>query len=588
MRRRPVTGIVAAICCVGGLCAALLAKDPLALIPADAPCVVVLPNLASTTAKASALAKKIKPDIDAYCVEAFGEDINLSPGGWDTASPVVLILTRPEFDKSSLLVAFKPKNTKNLIVKAGIKEEMPGRCDCPVGPCWIMVRGDVAFAAQKRSAFRIIKDFESGRSFADTMDSTERKMLEDGDVFVRVNMSRWREKIMAPFALVSQMISLGITAEADPEHLEASQAMASWFIRGLQTVIEQMDSITLSGELTENSLRFTHHHRFATGKTVATYLGSVTNERKDRMALLPDRPFWIAMASNWVCPPEQSLSTRITEYIMNFEPIGEKMKPDKHDRLIENIRSYYGQLKGSSLMMSAPMGSLFPMEMIGSYQMDDAAKGLAQLNYIQENASEAVSMMIPGAKMRNKFEDKVEKQFKYSEMPFTLDDLSPKLREEIETVYGSQARYQTLAFGKQEILFCVSQPPMSVIELAIQRQKNLPGLSANAQVQKTVRLLQNQPNMLVLVDADRLLAAAPEMAISAASGRPGPARSTTEIADAGPSSQTLVGWSCVVGGDALTGQLAMCTDDFVRAVEGVQRMAVRIKEMGLGPQGGQE
>lgn len=578
-QRGSICGI-AAVVLLACLCTSLFAKDPLAMIPADTPCVIVMPKLATTTQQVSTLYKRIQPDADDFCVLAFGEDINLSPGCWETGAPVVLILPRPEFDKSSLVVAFKPKNAGSLIVKAGAREEMPGRCDGPAGPSWVSLRGGMAFAAQKRSALRVVKDSEESRSVADVLDSVERQMLSECDVFVRLNVARWREKILPPMTVAMQMISLGITAEVDPEQLEASQAMIRWFIDGLQTLIEQLDSISLSAKFCEVSLQITHHHRFASGKSVGTYLSAVQHDRRNLLETLPDRPFWMALTSNWNCMPDQSLTTRITEYVMNLEPMKQKMDSKVHERLLKDVRDCYGQMKGSAFMLTSPAGSMFPMEMIGSYVMNDATRGLAQLSFIQENANEAVASMLPGAKVRSsRFKEMTADGKKYSEMSFDLASASPKMRDEVEMVYGPNARYQMMTVDKEEILFCISQPPMNIVELARSRKGTAASLAANRNVQKTIRLLHAEPNLLVLFDADRLLAAVPGLAFTAANTKAGETGKPISLkCDTSNLSQTLVGWSAVAGPGTFTGRLAVSTDDFVHTAQAARKMMLQLKE----------
>lgn len=557
----------------------LAAGDALRHLPADVPGFVVFPNLARSNERLTEFIRQFNPDYEAIDLDAFGQDVNLTPGAWDPNGPVVLIMTRPEFSKASLLVAFKPRDMQQLVRKAGLKDDAPGRYECPIGRSWLVVKGQTAFAGQKLSTLRIIKEVPSEASIAAVLDQVERQMLDEGDVFGRLTLSRWREKFN-PYVLMGiNAMRLGVTAETDPEQYAATQSLMNWFIGGMQSVIDQMATLSFSAGYDGTTLRFTHHHRFTPGKSVADYLGSVKNDGTDLMATLPDVPFWMAATSNWHLPPGASLTARVTEHVMTLPELDGKLNAAKRREIVRIVRDCYGQIRGSTFMISAPKGSLFPMQMLGSYVMDDAVRGLKEVQFIGENASKTMSLFMPGTDLKNKFTEKREGDIAYSEMPMDVKKLNEKMRREISLVYGENVRHQYAVLSPNEVVYCLAEPPMSVVQLITSRRAKASPITERADVRRLLSRLPENPNSIVIVDVNQLFCAVPSMIQRAEQMQnPGKAAPATEPAERDPSPSALLGWAGTVGPGRLTGCLAIDAEEAVQAVESAKGLAIKMKK----------
>ncbi|RIK57220.1 MAG: hypothetical protein DCC63_14645 [Nitrospira sp.] len=556
----------------------LPAGDVLKQIPADIPGFIYFPNLAASNERLTELFKHFDEDYEAADLDAFGEEVNLSPGTWDPSSPVVLILTRPELNADSLLVAYRPRG-QQLVKKAALRQGRPSRCECPIGTCWVVMRGPVAFAAQKRSALRVLREVPEDGSVAATLDSVERQMLDTSDVFGRMTMSRWREKNSFYINMGINMMRWGMTAEADPEQLPLMQALMNWFADGIQTVSDQMSTISISAGYDEKTLRLTHHHRFEKDKSVAKYLGCVTRDKSDMLATLPDRSFWMAATSNWRCPPGQAITARLTRYVMNVDQMKEKVRPELRRKIVREVEACYGQMRGSAVMLSAPTACLFPMQIVGSYMLDDAARGQKEICFIQENANATMSVFMPGADLQGRFEEKEEEGFRFHEMSMNMDKISPKMRTEIALAYGENVRFQNMVLGKHETAFCIAEPPASIVQLARMRKGGEPTLANNAEIKKLLARMPADPNILVIMDLERFFASLPTLvAQSAHPGQPvpkslrRPPSKEAEAEAAARPSRTLIGWACTVGDGRFTGELVIDADDAVAAVCSARKM----------------
>lgn len=555
------------------------------MLPADVPGFIVLPRVSESNDKLTQFARKVSKQYDALEIDDLVHDLGLLSEDLDTTRPITLVFTKPTFEGSDMVVAFHPMDIDAFMLKHGLVTGRTGRMEIHDRRVRVVVKGDVVFASRRLLPLRVLRNVDPASTVMQRMDELDRAYLTHSEAVVHLNLKPWRNKISPMVSLVTTMMQLGIAAEADAEKAAAAREVLNWIGSGASELVRQMESITLSIRLTDDAAYIEHRHRFEPGGNISRYLGSVTRESENLFKTLPNRPFWMVATSNWRCPPGESLTTKLTEFVMTKKSIvGNRLTDKKIRRVISDVRCCYGQMKGTSFMLSSQKGMIFPMEMVGSYVLEDASQGVKQIRFIQENANEALGFVMPCGDLKSKFVTKEKDGFRYDEMHMDFAAMGPMMQKQMEMTYGPEARFQNAIVSPTEVIFCMAEPPTSVVTLAKAREAGLPTLAENDEVRKIAGHLQQYPNVVILFDLDRLFAAVPDLA--AQSGM----SITVKAKDAGPSARTLVssvpkqsktllGWSCVVKKGELTGRLAIDAEDAASAAEGIRSLASEMKRL---------
>lgn len=553
------------------------------MLPADVPGFIVLPHISESNDKLTKFAQKITKHYIPLEIDDFEQKIGLPADELDTSKPITLIFTKPTFDSADLVVAFHPANLDAFLSNHGLVSGRTGRMEICDRRMRVLVKDGVVFVSRRLLPLRVLRNVDEGATALDGMDEVDRAYLAHSEAVVHLNLRPWRNKISPVVTLVTTMMQLGIAAEANAEKATAAREVLGWFGSGLSDLIAQMESITLALRLTDDAIQLEHRHKFDPKGCVGQYLGNVTRESDNLFKTLPNRPFWMVATSNWRCPAGDSLTAKLTEFVMTKKTIvGNQLPEQKIRRVISDVRCCYGQMKGTSFMLSSQKGVIFPMEMVGSYVLENASEGVKQIRFIQENANDALGFVMPCGDLKSKFVAKEKDGFRYDEMQMDFAAMGPAIQKQMELTYGAEARFQNAMVSPTEVIFCMAEPPTSVVTLAKAREAGLPTLAENEEVRKIAGHLQHNPNVVILFDVDRLFAAVPDLA--AQSG----VRITVKAKDAGApgvatpidlpkQSRTLLGWSCVVKPAELTGRLAIDTEDAASATEGIRCLATELK-----------
>lgn len=560
----------------------LLAADILEKLPADIPGYIILPHLSESNDKLTHIASQIAKNYRPLELDEIEDDLGIPSGAWNRDKPVALIYTKPTFEWTSAIVAFYPNDPKAFAEKNGLISGRSGHIKIGNMNLRIIMLDDIAFISKRLLPLRTLRRVDPKATAKTQTDDVDRAYLQESEAVIHLNLQRWRETVCPMVTLATNMMQLGVAAEANAEKAAAAREILAWFGSGVADAVQQMTSVTVSLRLTNESIVLEHRHRFDPQGYFSRYFGSVTREADDLFKTLPNRPFWLMAASNWRSPPGEAMTTKLTEFVMSKKLMGKKMSDERVKKVISVVRDCYGQMKGSAFMLSSQKGSILPMEMIGSYVLENAKEGAKQICFIQENANEAMSILVPCGDLKSRFESKEKDGIRYDEMRLEPELMGPLVRKQMEQTYGLSARFQNAVVSPTEVAFCMAEPPMSVVSLAKSRKSGVASLADNDEVQRIARRLQNKPNVIVLVDLDRLLAAIPDLAaqsgisitVKATDDPKGKRRGfPTHIPN---HSKTLLGWSCVVQRGELTGRLAIDVDDAVSAAEGIRRVAAQI------------
>jgi hypothetical protein len=530
---------------------------------------VVIRNPAATLEKLNAFSKKLFPDCECLEMEDFESALNLEPGTLDPAKPVVLAFPQPTFNLASAVIAFVPRDADEFRDVAGRDAKGAAPYSGPERDGVALLRKGVGFVAPNRRAMsRVARSGPPREALVRALDARQEDQLGEGDLFVHLSMARWREEKIAPMFMVAASIAKlhAATAQGGEEGPAAAAAM-DYLCHGVRALLDEMESLTLSVRLNNDTISLEHHHTFAEGGEVADYLGQIRYTDVDLMRAIPDVPYLFLFTGNWENTKQGSLSARFCEYVFGLKPVSEKIKDDDRAKLVDAVRACYGQTQGVFMLFGPQEGQLLPMRMFGGYVMKDAAKGLQQFKCINEYAGESLAMMLPGAGKAGKFKTCTKNGVSFEEMSWSCADGATAMRRQLDVIYGPEARLQKTVADKHLLLYSLAQPPSGVCEYLQWRSQGR-SIEKNAAVKKLLGQLPSKSQALIICDLGRLLDAMPALVQTSlqTDGTVETAVAATPIAESGPSGP-LVGWALTAGPRSLTGRLAMGQADLATFIQ---------------------
>ncbi len=551
----------------------LFAADPLGLLPSDVAGVVVFRDLKSAADKINPFLRQINPDHPGLDLKEIGQGLNLESGQWDASSPVILILTKPEFSRESMIIAFSPAEGSDLKKESQQRTRRFKECNGPNGEFFLAFHDGFAFAGTSTKAIRSIHHRPQRQSFLGALDDQEKAMLAESDAFIRIDLTRWREKL-SPFIMIGLgMMKLSITAEM---HNGAdTAAVIDWLLGGVRAFIDQMESTSVAFSYDRETIRLSHHHRFAEGQSVAHYLASVKSGEEDLLGILPNRPFLMVGVSNWRCQTGECLSVSLARHVVEMESVSSRIPSETRKELCQEMGNCYGQMRGSAFMVTSNPGQAAPLQLVGGFSVKDSTAAIRQLCFIQENADEAMSALLPNAHCSGKFEKKREQGVDFMELNFKKSDLNKDERAELYKVYGEKVRYQQAAAGPNRVVYAFAEPPTTVLDLLQLKPKDR--VDEDPSVRRIIGRLPKQPHLLVLFDLERALAAVPYLAAPANPGPDGK-KAPPPLLRSDQPTHGLIGWAVVARPTSISGQMVMDAHDAVETFKLVRNMPQKLTE----------
>ncbi|HVP10688.1 MAG TPA: hypothetical protein VMV94_05805 [Phycisphaerae bacterium] len=572
---------------VAGMHGRVRGGDPLTLIPPDVAGVIAFRDLDATAEKLNRFIKGLNPDSSGIDVAALGEWLDLAPGSWDTSKPVVLILTQPsldilteaEFSDTTVVLAFTPKDAARYAAPAGGREDAVRRMERAGREYYVAVRDGVVFCSGKRRVMRMMRGIAPSESFAATLDDQQKELYAKSDLFVHLPMAGWRERINMLALLAGNMMRLGIAVEEDASLMESGRLMLDWSTDGLRSMVEQMESFTLSLAFDADRFRLSHYHTFRSDGSVSKYLRQVKRSGIDLWATLPDRPFYVLAGFDWQCPPDVSVGVRFQDYMLGAEAATERLSPELRQAILEQATACHKQTKGSYLMVTSPPDRLRPVQIIGGYFMENADEGGRQLRFVQENSTEALPGFV-GSGHAGKFERRERDGQEYYELRFDPGAMSDGVRRQMSALYGEDFRIQGASVGQNYLMYAMSDDAKFLPEI-LRTESEGQNVGKNSRVHDIVRCLPPDPHGLVVLDLGRALSAAPYMArLSLDRGEPEsrtgkrpPGAATPSAGDEVVVNGPLLGWACVIRPTSFSGHLVISAKDAVETARIARKVA---------------
>ena len=573
---------------VCGLVRLAWAADPLGVIPADAPLVLGFRDLGASAGRLEAFFHEHNIPAQRLDLDEVQRGFNLADGVVDTSHPVFLVLTRPALEASAFVLVFKPKTVSDFSQELSGVEGGMKQCTGPEGRYWLAMRDDLALVGLSPRALRPVRRLPVERSLASELDDRQKAIFASSDVFIHIPLAKWQERIQPFIFLASNMIKLGAQADSPATVRENTAAVLDWFAGGLQTLVSQMDSLTLAVGFDGETFRLTHHHAFARGGSVAGYLSRVKRRGLDFWSTLPDRPFFIIGAFDWQCPGELALTSRFNKFVFfrgDHPATGVKLSDDTRQRLQKAMDASQEQMWGSLFMVTSPAEKLAPLQLYGGYCLQDARQGVDDLVFLQENATEAMSAFL-GEQVFGQFKPRPwEAGGTLFELRLDAEHMDQQTRRQIISFYGEGACIQEAAIDEHHVVYAAAVPPAGIDDFLEVRRVGR-GLNADPAVRAMLGRLPDDSNAMLIVDVGRCVAALPTWVDAKADGGTALASAPEDSGSAAEAvvSGRLLGWAGTVHPDSFTGQLVIGADDAVEVFNLCRKMAERLAQDAGGPE----
>ena len=563
-------------------------------VPADVAAVTVIRSPREFLKKANTTLAKLSPG--AKPIEWSDIEKRLGPaaaGFCDIDQPLVIVLTRAEGEGGGLVIgsAVKPppRGGPGGVIAAPIgKDPGAGHRDR-----YYASAGKLTYVCERRRPLRGFMRLRPATSLAAVMDRPEREVARSSDVFVYIRMEAWQDRIRPYVSLVSTMAKFSVTAEPseNPTEQKMRSEVTNWFIDGGVSVLDQMSSVSLGLTLDGESIRLRHHHHFNAGGSVASYLGNVRASDEPAWACLPDRPFLAAFATNWWSPEQSSVVLAMTRKV--FDAVGEAgtIPADTRKKVVDASGACYAGMRGMNMLMTMDGAEDPHLEFFGSYAFEDAETGLKQMRVIQANASEALAAITPGGFV-GCGKDLTRDGVHYNEVELNKAIGGAQFQEQMDQVYGPDAKVRQAQVGKKRVASCINQSADEFIKLVKAGEQDQPLLS-NKRVKKLTDSMQPKAQAWLLLDLRRLTdLAASVVATQAVEAAATPAlggekkshkapfghAKTPDAKNASRESGPLLGWSAQAGERFFSGEFLISVDDAASAVRLAEEMVAQFRE----------
>jgi hypothetical protein len=571
------------------------AAHPLECIPASAPSVLVFRNLNEFSRNVNQYLTRYFPE--AHRIEPRDLEVafDLPKGTIDYSKPVLLLGTQAEFEGKSLILGFSPKEGSGLRPKPDHPEGIVWSFE--TGECenFVLNRHGLAFVAGNRRPLRLLRAGSFRKNLFETLDPDQKKVLNESDVFVRLSMDRWRERINPWMTLMSGAISAGVAQNSrnggnDTETTE-STAFISWFSDGARSVLDQMRTVSAGLQFDGKILRITHVHNFMPGESTAQYLNQIRRNKIDFSRMISDKRFMMLLTCNWQSPGENSLSYRVSKMALGLESVARRFDSDKRAKLLKASKELHDQTLGTFFVMGTQRNKPQFVQLLGGSVVRDAKQGLTQMKYFQENAADLVSVFMPGTSYANQQFTSCQckgSNRKFFEVAFTSKGEDNQLASQLECMYGPKPVFQMAVADTTNLAWTVGSSENS--DGICNYLASRPGekcLSENARVAKLLGSMPADQNVVFLVDTDALFdtlpvflhAALQKQGVQNADSRVKLASDVTSSKETGP----LIGWCASLHKNGITGELLIDADQIPLIVASAKRAALELSR-GMHPE----
>lgn len=558
---------------VASLCPALRAGDALSHIPSDIAGVIIINDLNTTLRNLTGFLARFDPDFElseselradtVILEEAFG----LKGGTCDFSEPFFVILTKPGMDARSLVIGFTPKNREEFAGQLTGRADSIQRLARGMKEYYVLSRGGLAFVSERKKPIRTIIGGTAGQSLSTKLSDGQKQLCKQNDLVFHLRVDSWRAVYITPFMpLLSQLAQTGMTIHPmSQDKTDAIKETIDWFLETIGSVMNQMDGLTLAFSFDGEGFRFTHDHAFTPNRSVANYLGTARQSDVDLWACMPDQPFFMAVASDWVSPADRAEMADLAKRILDVPSVSGMISEAERQRLIDVTASFYGEMRGFNMMFTTQEGRHQPFELIGTYAFENPNQIAKQMRSIMDSSCQALATFMPSGGHCIESRTCNVEGVSFDEYRFLPGKMDETTRSMVESMYGENSCVRQAVAGRDRILYALTGADPDRFLKLVKRSTGHHNVGDNDQVCKLVSHLPSKPHLLMIFDIGQAMTLGPRMmrAGMAAMNQSLPEMPEMSVTSQGP----LLGWTGVIGDRSFTGQAYISADGILRAVD---------------------
>ncbi len=554
------------------------ASDVLKMIPADVAAILTIRNPIEADRELTKLIRLAKPEFEGLPLADLETTLGFAPGTIDLTKRVTIVFHHPDdlpafiksrglgdADQSQPVIIFTPKSEKEFSDAVGGHDDRVRRRDGIWCRYYCFTHDGRVYVSNHGKTLRSMTRLAAHETLDQRIDPVCRRVFEESDTSLHLVMTQWRARINPFVLLAANLMKLSVTAQQSPDTLAQSQAVLEWFVDGGRDALDQIQGTTFALDTDGATVSLRHAHAFVPGRWMARYLNNVRRSGREPFTTVPNRPFLFLGYSDWLCPPESSLTVQSVKMFLERGGSSQKLSAEERRVLVDASMMCARDIETGDYMLCNPTGSLMPFEFYGSYAAGDARKVLDAYELVQRHSGEMwagfVSGSVPPA---SRFVHTTVDGMEVRRMDLQPHGMPEEFRKEIAQAYGKKARLEMGVVGKNHVAYSIGQPPIGVTDMA-KAFATGKSIAQNAAVSEMRTILPPDSNVVLMADMNRVFKAIrglvlwptggdletedPQPLVTAASAR-GSKTAEVEV-------PVLLGWSCRVDQKALDCRFSM-------------------------------
>ncbi|MBX3395093.1 MAG: hypothetical protein KF841_06960 [Phycisphaerae bacterium] len=570
-----------------GIHAAAASERAIERVPMDAVGVLTFKNLEASDGRLTKLIQTLNPRFEGLPLADLEATLGFAPGTIDLSKRLTLIFLHPdevtEFTQGTGIndvapfpvIAFTPKQTDG---SAGFEDSPDRRIRSRQGT-WCeysyFVDDNTVFVSNRRRALRTILRTDKAQSLAAQLNVETRAVWDSCDLAAHIPMSPWRNRIAPYVAMAGNLIKLGAMAQQVPERMDEYQRILNWLVGSSTDVINQVSATTIAVQLDGEHVRLHHLHEFDRNRWFADYLANVRRGGGRAFAAFPDRPFLVVGYSDWRCPPQDSMTHRVMEQVVELPSVKRRFSEKTRSQLLEASLQSVDRLSFAEFMVCNTSPSLMPFEIYGSYLTANPSEAMETYIALYQHSNELLSFVSAGGPgFPGQFTRIRVNGIDIREMKFDEAGAPEHLIQQVKQAYGESVVFQLATDGKDHLIYSIGRPESGVHKL-IEARSSGRSIEKNPRVDEVRRLLPADSNVLIITDLGRLIESArtfvgmpPHADIEASSRKDAPPTADKHPNSPETPASLLAGWSCAARKNVLCGQLVIRADALCRIFAG--------------------
>lgn len=421
----------------GGAAAQNSAGDDacLKLVPDQASCVFVVPNLEKAFAGVKAFGKAVgAPDEGGPSANDLLEEFVSETDGINLNGTFAFALW-PNSKGPLLVCSLENAETWK---KSNEAQEADGLLNFEVDdePRVAAIKDKVLIVGRDKEA--VESAVKSGGKFAGAFRAQAGGWAQKNHVVLYVDVPAWKPVIEDGLKEMAKSMESGM-GDLGPQGASTA-AMFKWVAEQARVVVEEHKTLLAGAHFDTPGIRLTVNHNFKSDGKIAGYLKKVRKPKADALRGLPEGRGFAIMGFEWETPEgSEPLSETLLKAMLEG-PFKEKMGDEKFKNAVKQLTEMYRLVTGyNGILMMPPNGK--GLAIAGHYLTKDAKAVMKQLQAVYDVSPELMHVFGGGMSMKFTRAQETIGPVQADVYTMTLETDNPQIKGLVENLYGDSPKF---------------------------------------------------------------------------------------------------------------------------------------------------